>query len=253
MKSTKCLFCKKKYIEKDALLDHINKTHKLDLNGLPAAQVYFNFKNRYALTREFGKCVMTGKTTKFNLTTNRYERFADENARLAYREYFRKNMISKYGKDTILDEPEQQKKMLSNRSISGIYEWSNGEKSTYTGSYEREFLEWLDSYMGWENPGDIMSPAPMTFPYKDGDNAERFHIPDFYITSMNLIVNVKASTNNHYRLRDIEDEKAQDNAIKASKFNYLKLYDNKFEKFTEIVDMIKNREQSKNESRIFLE
>jgi hypothetical protein len=253
MKSVKCIFCKKSYIEKDALLDHMEKVHEEDLNGLPAAQIYFNFKNRYALTKEFGKCVMTGKPTKFNLITNRYERFADENARKGYREYFRKNMISKFGKDTILDEPEQQKKMLGNRSISGTYTWSNGAESTYTGTYEKNFLEWLDGQVGWENPGDVMSPAPMTFPYTDGDGKERFHIPDFYITSMNLIVNVKASTNNHYRLRDIEDEKAQDEAIKQSKFNYLKLYDNKFDKFIDIVDMIKNREQTKNESKIFLE
>jgi len=253
MASIKCMFCRKAYNEKDHLFNHLEKDHKEDLNGLPAAQIYFNFKNRYALTKEFGKCVMTGKNTKFNTLTNRYERFADENARKAYREYFRKNMISKFGKDTILDEPDQQKKMLANRSISGTYKWSTGVEFTYIGSYEREFLEWLDGVLGWENPGDIMSPAPMTFPYVDSDGTERFHIPDFYITSMNLIINVKASDNKHYRLRDIENEKVQDNAIKKSKFNYLKLYDNNFNKFVEIMNLIKDREQTKNESKIFLE
>jgi ABC-type transporter MlaC component len=64
---------------------------------------------------------MTGKPTKFNTTTGRYERFADERAREAYREMFKKRMKQKYGKVHLLDEPDQQKKMLSNRSISSEY------------------------------------------------------------------------------------------------------------------------------------
>lgn len=91
-----------------------------------------------------------------------------------------------------------------------------------------------------------MGPAPMTFPYTDSEGNQRFHIPDFYITSLNLIVNIKASDNNHYRLRDIDDERAQDAAVKKSSFNYLKLYDNKFRKFQEILDMIKNQKPDSN-------
>lgn len=32
---------------------------------------------------------------------------------------FRQNMLKKYGKDTLLNDPEQQKKMLADRKISG--------------------------------------------------------------------------------------------------------------------------------------
>jgi hypothetical protein len=189
---------------------------------------------------------MTGKPTKFNVTTGRYERFADERAREAYREMFKRRMKQKYGKVHLLDEPEQQKKMLSNRSISGEYKWEDGTTTPYTGSYERKFLEYLDVYLDWDNPGDVMGPAPMTFPYIDAEGNQRFHIPDFYITSLNLIVNIKASDNTHYRLRDIDDERAQDEAVKKSNFNYLKMYDNNFDKFLEIIEMIKNQQpQSK--------
>ena len=117
----KCPFCKKSYIVVDALYGHMEKDHKDELHGLPAQQIEFNWRNKYALTKENGKCVMTGKATKFNIVTGRYERFADDHARKMYREYFRKNMIRRYGKDTILDEPDQQKKMLASRSISGEY------------------------------------------------------------------------------------------------------------------------------------
>jgi hypothetical protein len=252
MANLACPFCKKNYTNKSGLYNHMEKEHKLELHNLPAPQIYFNYKNRYALTKENGKCVMTGKLTPFNLTTERYERFADENARQAYREYFRKNMIKKYGKDTLLTEPDQQKKMLANRSISGVYKWNSGHESTYTGSYEKKFLEYLENELNWKNPEDIMSPAPMIFPYKYADEQEHIHIPDFYITSLNLVVNVKSSTNQHYRLRDIEIEKLQDEAIKKSEFNYLKLYDNDFDKFIEIMNMVKQDTKPKS-TKIFLE
>jgi len=251
-KMYKCVFCSRKYIVEDALYNHMEQEHKDELHGLPAQQIAFNWRNRYALTKEFGKCVMTGKTTKFNTVTGRYERFANDKARQQYREYFKRNMIRKYGKATILDEPEQQKKMLANRSISGEYKWNRGTKTPYVGSYERKFLEYIDVYLDWENPGDVMGPAPMTFPYITAEGKRKFHIPDFYITSLNLIVNIKASDNKHYRLRDIDDEKAQDAAIKKSNFNYLKLYDNKFDKFLEILQMVKDK-QPNDKKRIFHE
>jgi hypothetical protein len=250
-KKINCPFCKRNYINKSGVYNHMEKEHDGELQGLPAAQVFFNYKNRYALTKENGKCVMTGKPTPFNLVTERYERFADENARNSYREYFRQNMLKKYGKDMLLDDPEHQKKMLANRGISGVHKWENGHESKYTGSYEKKFLEYLENELSWPNPEDVMSPAPMVFPYSYLDE-EHVHIPDFYITSLNLIVNVKSSTNQHYRLRDIEIEKTQDEAIKKSDFNYLKLYDNDFDKFLEIIEMIKDDKRPK-VTKVFLE
>jgi hypothetical protein len=252
MAKHKCPFCKRNYNDRTGLYDHMDKRHSDELHGLPAAQIYFNFRNRYALTKENGKCVMTGKPTRFNLVTERYERFADDSARVAYREYFRQNMIKKYGKDMLLDEPDHQKKMLASRTISGSYRWSSGHETTYTGSYERKFLEYLETELGWDNPEDVMAPAPMVFPYRYADEEERIHIPDFYITSLNLVVNVKSSTNQHYRLRDIEIEKAQDEAIKRSEFNYLKLYDNQFDRFLEISETIRSSKDAR-PTKIILE
>lgn len=246
----KCPFCKKNYIDKSALMMHMNGNHMEELHGLPPEQIYFNFTNKYALTKDHGISVMSGKPTKFNLVTCRYERFADEADRQAYREMFKKRMKQVYGKETLLTDPEHQKKMLENRKISGKYSWSNGGETTYTGTYERKFLEYLDGVLGWENPNDVMAPAPMIFPYNNPeDGVKHFHIPDFYITSLNLIVNVKSSTNKHYRLRDIEVEKAEDEAIKKSTFNYIKIYDNEFQKFTKVIDTIKKQP----EKRILIE
>jgi hypothetical protein len=74
------------------------------------------------------------------------------------------------------------------------------------------------------------------FPYVDPETKEeKVHIPDVYLQDLNCIINIKSSENQHYRLRDIEKEKAQDDAIKNSKFNYIKIYDNQFTKFLEAV------------------
>jgi hypothetical protein len=228
----------RKYLNKQALYDHMEKEHKAMLGGLPAAQVYFNFRNHYALLRGYGKSLISGKPTKFNLTTERYEKFVDDSEKEKYRELFRQRMISKYGKDMLLDEPEQQKKMLANRSISGEFVWDDGEKTTYTGSYEKAFLQFLNINYDWASPADIMAPAPMIIDYKDSEGNQRFHIPDFYIQSLDMIVNIKAASNMGYRLRDIEDEKAQNEAIRQTDYNYVEIYDNDFTAFAKAVDYL---------------
>ena len=239
----KCPFCKKQYVDKGALMEHLNNCHMEELHGLPPQQIYFNFTNKYALTKENGISVISGKPTKFNLVTCKFERFADEEDRQKFRQICKDRMKRVYGVECQLSDEryasEQEKKMLAARAISGTYTWEDGSKTTFTGSYERKFLEYLENFLGWESPSDIMAPAPMPIPYVDKEGKQRFHIPDFYITSLNLIVNIKSSENKHYRLRDIEDEFAQDRAIEKTPYNYCKIYDNEFSKFVKLIDTIR--------------
>jgi len=247
----KCPFCDRRYIEKDALLAHMEKSHHDELHGLSAKQIYFNFTNKYALTKGYGKSVISGKPTKFNEITGRYERFRPEEKE-AYRQYFLRNM-KKAGKENIMKDMEHQKMMLANRSISGKYKFQDGTEFTYTGSYEKKFLEYLDIFLNWPS-SDICAPAPQLFPYKDIDGNEHVHIPDFYITSLNLIVNIKSSTNKHYRLRDIEIEHLEDAEIKKSNFNYIKIYDNQFSKFMDGIKEIEdNIDAHENEKKVIIE
>lgn len=248
----KCPFCDRKYIEKSALYDHMETHHHEELCGLSAAQIYFNFKNKYALTKGFGKSIVSGKPTPFNETTERYEKFANEREKLVYRELFKKRMISKYGKDTLLNDPEHQKLMLANRKISGKFVWDDGHETTYTGSYEKAFLQFLNLNYDWESPTDVMAPAPMIINYTDIDGKTRFHIPDFYIQSLNMIINIKSGTNNGYRLRDIETEHLEDLAIKKTEYNYVKILDNKFDKFAEAFSYLKSLDVDEKPKRIFI-
>lgn len=246
----KCPFCSRKYIEKEPLYVHMDKEHHDELHNLSPKQVYFNYSNRYALTKGNGKSVISGKPTKFNEITGRYERFLPEEKQ-AYREYFLKNM-KRAGKENIMKDIEHQKMMLANRSISGRYKWSDGKEFVYTGSYEKKFLDYLDKILSWPS-SDLMAPAPQIFTYKTSDGVEHAHFPDFYISSLNLVLNIKSAENKHYRLRDLEIERLEDAAIKASQYNYIKIYDNQFEKFLDGIEEIKENTENGVEKKVIIE
>ena len=69
------------------------------------------------------KCIICKKETQWNEATERYERLCSDACKKKYRQLFRDRM-KKSGKDPdkFLNDPEQQKKMLANRKISGEYE-----------------------------------------------------------------------------------------------------------------------------------
>jgi len=67
-------------------------------------------------------------------------------------------------------------------------------------------------------------------------------------------VNVKSADNKFYRLRDLDTERAQDNAIKSqSTYNYIKIYDNQFEKFIDGIEEIKNNTENNIQKRVIIE
>ena len=101
-------------------------------------------------------------------------------------------MIQKYGKLHILDDPEQQKKMQANRKIGGIYRWSdNKNQFMYLSSYEKDFLEYLDKKLNWI-PSDLVAPSPHNYEY-EYNGKKHFYIPDFFIPSLNLEIEIKSS------------------------------------------------------------
>lgn len=224
----KCPFCTKIYTQKPSLYTHMEKEHEEQLEGLPAAQVYFNIKNH----KTGGKCIICKQPTEFNLTKERYERLCNNpKCKEKYRQMFRERMIKKYGKDTLLNDPEQQKKMLANRKISGTYVWSTNKKFkfTYTGSYEKDFLEFMDIFLNW-SPQDIYMPCPIIFKYQY-KGKEHFYMPDAYIPSANACIEIKSYTNMHYRERDKEIEMTKDKVLENSNFNYIKVHDKYYDDF----------------------
>lgn len=226
MDSFKCPLCNNKYTNKKALYNHLEDKHEDQLNDLSPANFYFNFRNK----KTHGTCIMCKEHTKFNETTEKYERLCSDKCKEDYRKMFRERMKKKYGREHLLNDPEIQKKMLANRKISGTYEWSDGSKEfTYTGSYEKDFLEFLDLFMNLHS-SDVMCPAPQIIDYQYEGKAH-FYIPDIYIQSIDLLIEIKASDNRHYRERDIEIEKIKDKRVKDLKINYFKVFDKKYDDF----------------------
>ena len=217
-------FSGKTYMSESTCTAAIEREHAAQLRtaGVTARQVVFNARNRLPILTKNGKSVISGKPTEWNERAGRYERFADDGEREVYRRTFLERMHRVHGKDHLLDDPDTQRMMLASRSISGTYTFADGSHRTYTGKEELALLKFLDEALSW--PGmDVQCPAPQNFRYADESGKERFYIPDAYIESLNLIVEVKGELHNGYRSRDIEIERTKGAILGTSGYAYVKV------------------------------
>ena len=154
-----CKVCKEKYSTLEGLYAHLEEEHgSLIPPNMTTAHYYYYLKTG----RKHGNCVMCKGPTKFNEKTKKYHRFCDNpKCKQDYKEIVDKRMIGVYGKVNLLNDPEQQRKMLMNRSISGHYNFDGVDKP-YVGSYELDFLKTMDLFFDWD-PNDIVSPSPHTY------------------------------------------------------------------------------------------
>lgn len=256
MPSIKCKFCGKVFPDADEMAAHLEKAH-IDMipPDMDAYQFYYYMKTG----RTHGNCVMCKKPTGWNPKTKKYKRFCDNpKCKIAYREMFKKRMIGSYGKITLLNDPEQQKKMLANRSISGVYTWSDGSKKLpYTGSYELSFLEFLDKIMDFPS-SDVMAPSPHTYSYMY-DGKQHFYIPDFFIPSLNLEIEVKDGGDNpnmHHKIQDVDKvkERLKDQVMKtnSNQFNYLKVTNKQNEIFLRYLETAKEKFAANDNTPIYM-
>jgi hypothetical protein len=168
----------------------------------------------------------------------KYSRFCDNPAcKQKYRDEFKQRMIGKYGKVHLLNDPEKQKEMLRNRKISGSYTWSDRSiVLDYTGSYELDFLKFLDTQCKWLS-SDIISPSPHIFEYMYNGKSH-FYIPDFFIPSLTLQIEIKddgsaKNINQDSRNKDeIKDDLMKSN---SNYFNYIKIVNKNYREFLNII------------------
>ena len=237
----KCPICQKKYISKLAVYSHIERAHEDILpEGMCGGEYYYRL-----IYGRGGRCVICKKETTWNTKTNKFNRFCNNpECKKKYKETFQKRMIKKYGKISLCNDPEHQKKMLAARKISGTYTWSDGSGSlTYTGSYELDFLKYCDIILNFD-VSDIMAPSPHIYSYKY-EQKDHFYLPDFYIQSLNLEIEIKASDNTHHKIVAVDHvkEKLKDDVMRSQKvFNYIKIYDKNYKEFTELVNLLKEKD-----------
>ncbi|MEI2418910.1 hypothetical protein V6O07_01445, partial [Arthrospira platensis SPKY2] len=216
--------------------------------GWTGAQDHF-FMNHGRIT---GKCMQCGGTTEWNPRTNLPEKFcSNPKCKQDFRKTFVKRMVNKHGKEHLLDDPEFQKKMLFNRKISGEYKWSDGHMVKYVGSYELDFLKFLDKFMFYKST-DIMVPAPQIVEYKY-EGKSHFYIPDVYIPSLNLVIEIKdggSNPNTHPKIMAVDKvkERLKDDAIKKLNVNYIKVVDKKYGNFIDFLNDLKVDSNTLNET-----
>lgn len=252
----KCKFCGKMMKDEELYAEHIPRKHPEQIipGMVPRQFVYY-----LRTGKTEGSCVMCKKPTKWNPATNKYNRFCENpKCKEEYRQIFKDRMMSKYGKITLLDDPEQQRKMLAARHISGIYHWSDHVSETsYTGSLEKSFLQFLDT-MGF-SPSDIMAPSPHTY-YYEYEGEKHFYIPDFYLPSLDLEVEIKDGGDNpnmHPKIQAVDKvkEKLKDQVMmsKSIPFNYIKIVNGDNLAFMLYLEVAKDNELNGIKNKIVME
>ena len=240
VKRYKCPYCEKR-VERNQLQYHIGKDHQdMIPQGYTAARVAFNYLNK----KTEGHCIICGGVTDWNEDKKRYERLCNKPAcKKKYVKMTEDRLKKARGvtKKEMMSNPQHQDMMLKNRSISGIYKFEDGGKVPYVGSYEKNFLEFMDQYLHVSSI-DIQAPGPTIEYYFEGK--KHFWITDFYYTPYNLVFDIKDGGSNpnkrqmdEYRAKQRNKEAA---IIEQGEYNYLRLTDNKFDQLIEIMMDLKD-------------
>lgn len=235
VKKYKCPYCEKR-LERGELIDHIDKQHSdMIPENYSSTRVVFNLINK----KTQGRCVICGKETDWNEDKARYERICNRpQCKKAYIDQTADRLYKKHGKtkQDFLNDPKFQEKMLQNRSISGKYKFRDGGILPYVGSYEKNFLQFMDQFFHVKS-SDLIAPGPV-IDYKFNGKTHQW-ITDFYYEPYNLVFDIKDGGSNpntremnEYRAKQIAKEKA----IKGMKqYNYIRLTDNQFDQMIELM------------------
>ena len=247
-KRYKCPYCEFR-ADKVKLVDHVDDEHEdLIPEGYTPARVVFNHINK----KEHGKCIQCGNESPWNETTWKYDRICSESCKKEYARVFKQvRMMNKYGKEHLLNDPNKQKEMLSNRKISGEYTFKDGGIRSYCGSYERKLLEFYDNVLNVPST-DIETPGPVI--EYEFEGKKLFWITDIYYVPANLVHDVKDGGNNpNKRQMDVYRSKqdAKESSIaKLNKYNYIRLTDNNFQQLLLILAELKEQLMDNNHEYI---
>lgn len=230
----KCPYCDIK-LQREQLVDHVsNKHEEMIPEGYTAARAVYDSING----KNYGTCMICkSKVYRWNDKIDKYYNLCDNpKCREEVRRIALERHMKVYNKPTLLNDPEQQEKMLASRKISGTYTFSDGGKFTYTGQYERKALEFIDKIL--EIPSkDIQAPGPV-LEYQYGGETHKWITDIFYIPA-NLLIEVKDGGSNpnkrvmtSYREKQIAKETMVTN---LGTFNYIRLTNNDFAQLLDIL------------------
>ena len=244
----KCPLCGQKYKSKEYLVGHIDKHHK---DEIPEGWTASRYENYLRTGKESGHCVICGDPTDWNETTWKYNRLCIKSkCRKAISDSADKNMIGKYGKTTLLNDANHQRKMIYSKKNSGVYYFDEDVdhrcKMLYASSEEKKFLEMLDVFLEID-PADVMSPSPNNYAY-EYEGKTHMYIPDVYIISLNLEVEIKEpldNQNKHPKIQAVDKikEKLKDEMMDSIDYvNYIKVNGSDYAKFFQLFYALRNKD-----------
>lgn len=243
-----CPVCKKKFKTLNGWGEHMDRFHPNDRPEDYSTSRYFYYVKT---GRTHGTCRTCKGKTPWIESSMKYAQFCENpKCKEAYVKIAKTRMINKYGKPHLLNDPNIQKKMLSHRHITGYYKFQDGGSIEHVGSYEKNFLMMLDTLLQWPS-NDIISPSPHIYYYDyenevDADNnGRKFYIPDYYIPSLNLEIEIKQQTSTNQAFNEVNrvKEGMKDEIMKNNKnINYLKINDNDFREFFQLLEDMKDQD-----------
>ena len=236
----KCPYCDKRF-DKENLVIHVGDSHdEMIPENYSAFRLVFDYVTKKPAGYN-GKCIICGKETGWDETKGKYNRLCNNPAcKKKYIQSFEERMMKSKGVTRISSTAEGQAKMLANRKISGEYKFQDGGIRTYTGTYEKKAIEFMDKVMNIQSI-DVTTPGPIM--EYDFDGKKHIYISDIYYAPYNLIIEVKDGGNNpnmrsmpEYRAKQIAKEKY---IIKNTDYNYLRLTNNDFSQLLSVFMQLK--------------
>lgn len=249
-----CPYCKRYFAKKDQAIAHINRTHGnyLTRDNMDASQaLYFSTHGRITGICQCG----CGRKTEWNYKTGKPYKVSDNpECRERLRTMALANHRRVYGKDTLLNDAEHQKKMLQNRGTSGEYKFHDGGSVGYASTLEKAFLYFCDVVL--ELTSNMVQDSPEIFTYKDPkDGKVHQYIPDYYLPDYNLIVEIKDGgehpNGNPAFIKETKYKVALKDAAmrKQTKYNYIKIVDRNYGPLMEALYQITHNEKDENKSQ----
>ena len=234
MRNTRCPFCPKIFNDKHKYCHHIAMAHN---EQVPEDAEPLEFAYSLLVHKPIGRtCLICRKNpVNFNSQTLKYGRICDNpSCKDEYVKLMKSRMVKVYGQEHLLNDADMQRKMILNHRNARDFVWDENHKFRIIGTYEEDFLKKLHS-MGWD-PNDIIAPSPNNYWYKWKDGTLHLYIPDFFIPSLSLEVEIKESDNQHPRMvheREMEalkDKRLHDEEKKTS-IHYIKIVDKNYDEF----------------------
>ena len=239
-KSLKCPICGKTYKEVGTFGNHMRSEHP---GTIPEDWSDLRYAYFVATGKSCGHCCECGQLTAWNEVAGHYGRICGSEAcRKRFRERVMAGMRARYGKANLLDDPNFRQRMLTGRKISGEMEFWDGGKVQYMGALEKAFVKMLNDFFRFPS-SDIISPSPnrYTYYYENPNDMEHagmhYYIPDFYIPSCNLEIELKAADNQRPKnlMIDIIKDTAKDiMMLRQPMVNYVKVYETDYHVFFQV-------------------